>query len=152
MRKLLQFLKIFAAPNIDAGMSPELSCATNQANLLGAFITPCDDCPFSWSTNEGQIVQGVNQFAPTVEGTGWYFLTAEHSDTGCENRDSVLVVENMNAPNNIVLDAADPPCFEDQYGSLNINEVSGGTAPYAFSLNGICFKAVVNLKFTGGKL
>lgn len=128
------------APEIDAGQNQVLSCISTQAELQGTIIDNCSNCLINWNSFQGTVLNNSNSMDPTVDGLGWYFIQAENLDNGCTNFDSVQVLENDNLPQEILLNSVQPPCPGDLYGSLLIDEVIGGTAPFEFTLDGFSYQ------------
>jgi len=82
-------------PEVDAGQSIMLDCNTTSSNLAG---TASEDATYTWTTNGGSIVSGVNTLTPEINAPGTYTLTVLVESTGCEASASVVVEEDTNAP------------------------------------------------------
>lgn len=151
-----------AALQADAQAPGPLSCATTQVVLDGTNSDQGPYYEYLWSTANGHIVSGGNTLMPTVDAPGLYTLTITNLEDGCTGQDSVLVVQNINAPlaeagspqvlacgdASLTLDgsgSAQGPGITHQWSSPNGNIISGATglSPLVNSA-GIYFLAVTN--------
>ena len=119
-------------PVVSAGDDFVLPCYEEYTNLNGAVQSSTSNLEFTWTTPDGNIVQGANTLDAAVDAEGLYTLTILNLTNGCSDTDQVLVTEDL--PENLLVETLDPPCA-DQFGSLNITNIEGGTPPYVFSLN-----------------
>lgn len=122
-----------AAPNADAGPAAELSCNQPQVSLSGSSNTP-GQMNFIWTAaSGGNIVSGANTAAPVVNAPGAYLLTVTNPANGCTATDNVQVTE-------IPLPDFDPmltqPNCHIPTGAIAFGPVTGGQAPFRYSING----------------
>lgn len=90
-------------PNADAGADMELSCLATEVTLDGTGST--QGMIYSWSTTDGNIVNGGNSQTPTVDAAGTYTLVVTNPNNGCVSApSSVIVTQDANVP---VADAGD---------------------------------------------
>ncbi len=83
---------------------------------------------------------------PTISGLPAGIYTATVTDAnGCTYVDNTILNEPAPIVANIV--SSEVSCFGDQNGTILIDNVSGGTAPYVFSLDGATY---INSNFFGG--
>ena len=101
-------------PVADAGDSQELTCATTIVTLDGSGSDVGDDIIYTWTSDDGDIVEGANTLNPTVNTPGSYLLEVYNSVSGCVSYASVVVVENTTAPEGNILDAEVLTCALDQ--------------------------------------
>jgi len=127
-------------PDIDAGNDLMASCISEEATAAATIIGNCDDCAISWTAEQGTIVQGVTQLNPSIDGLGWYYMQAINNLNGCIQMDSFELRENNNIPQEIIYQADSPPCENDEFGELQIQEIVGGSSPYQYSLDGFSFQ------------
>jgi SprB repeat/CHU_C Type IX secretion signal domain len=80
----------------------------------------------------------INKNAPalTVTEPGLYRLTARDTASGCFAVDSVKVTASQNFITDIQTDFTDPRCFGDNNGEISVEDITGGTPPFRYSLNG----------------
>ncbi|MEL6837507.1 MAG: gliding motility-associated C-terminal domain-containing protein, partial [Bacteroidota bacterium] len=119
--------------SIGGGLGTDISCANEMDGAIQAAISGGIG-PFTYQWNTGddeQILDGL--------GTGDYSVTVTDLP-GCTTEASI----SLTAPNpiNIMLDGNSAGCFGTATGSLSISNISGGTAPYEFSLDNEFFQAL----------
>jgi gliding motility-associated-like protein len=93
--------------------------------------------PYQYSLNAGPF-STVNLFSGLFPGN--YFIQAEDAN-GCTYGDSVRVIQSL-PPGSSAIDVFSSHCYL-QDGSLNITSVSGGNAPYTYSLDGTTYQSSV---------
>ncbi len=121
-------------PTAKAAVSGALDCKKPTAQLLGAGSTT-SGVTYNWRTNGiGQIVDSTKINA-TTNVSGWHYLTVRRTDNGCSSTDSVLVVSTVLPITGADLTPVNPDCRNPE-GSIRINRVIGGTAPFLYSVNG----------------
>ncbi len=111
----------------------EFDCTTFSIALDASNSSVGNNFTYQWATSNGNISGNQNTLNTTVSQTGIYTLEITNTINGCTTLESITI----NA-NNDVLTSADflinqPPCFGDQ-GSVIINNIVGGTAPYLYSI------------------
>jgi gliding motility-associated-like protein len=85
-------------PNISIAAPGMLTCAVLQAPLTGALQPVLNNFSASWSTANGQILNGQNSLAATAGQPGLYTLTVENNLNGCTATASVTVNQNIVPP------------------------------------------------------
>ncbi|MCB0587428.1 MAG: gliding motility-associated C-terminal domain-containing protein, partial [Phaeodactylibacter sp.] len=88
----------YAYPQAEAGPEEVLTCEVTAVQLAGWVVSSSDSLVYSWSSEEGHIVEGGDGLTPLADAPGWYFLSVFDPSTGCESIDSVLVREDIEAP------------------------------------------------------
>ena len=122
-------------PIANAGDDLELDCVTPEVTLNGSSSSSGANYAFEWT------LQGATSFAATnvlvdVAEPGNYLLTVTNLTNGCTAQDMAVVSENTEVPSEVNALIDDPTCFGDSNGSIVIDEVVGGTAPYIYSFDG----------------
>ncbi|MCC6460373.1 MAG: gliding motility-associated C-terminal domain-containing protein, partial [Saprospiraceae bacterium] len=130
-----------APPAVDAGPADELHCLHPQTTLQGSSSTT-GTLLFQWSTSNGNIASGANQATPTVDAPGQYLLVVTSAANGCSASDLVTITEVP--PPAFSATPDQPDCLQPN-GAFAFGTVSGGTAPYSYSINnGQSFQASAN--------
>ncbi len=94
---------------------------------------------FSWSTNDGKIVQGNNSKNPLIEGEGYYKVKVLNTVNGCFDTDSVFVQSDVYSLDSGIINIVSPTCYGYKDGFITIDSVFGGEAPYTYSLDNYWF-------------
>lgn len=120
-------------PIVDAGPDQNIGCLTEEVQLGGANNPTGSNFDLSWS---GGNLDGVSDLNPIVQTDGIYVLTILNTQNGCAASDTAFVTAIDDIITNIMSTLETPFCFGDNNGSIRIEEVVGGQAPYSFALNG----------------
>lgn len=105
------------------------SCA-NPTATLAVDVLP--NVTYVWT---GQGISGANTAATVQVNTpGQYTVVLSNANNGCSFRDSLQLGGNTDGPKFDRINLKQPPCATDGRGSIGIELVSGGVAPYTFSL------------------
>ncbi|MFK7773241.1 MAG: gliding motility-associated C-terminal domain-containing protein [Saprospiraceae bacterium] len=88
------FVNVNLQPNAEAGEDDHLDCEITLINLDGSNSTVFGNT--TWTTNNGNIVNGFNTLTPEVNAPGVYYLTIENSS--CSSMDSLIVTQNISFP------------------------------------------------------
>ncbi|MEM6697017.1 MAG: gliding motility-associated C-terminal domain-containing protein, partial [Bacteroidota bacterium] len=128
-----------ALPMVNAGEDQNIGCLLEEARLGGTNNSTGGSFVLSWS---GAGIEGSTELNPIVSSGGTYILTILNTQNGCESSDSVLVTANDELITSLSSTITPPFCFEDLNGSIQVDSVIGGTAPYLFSLNGNGFSTL----------
>lgn len=75
-----------------------LTCTDTIIGLSGNTTLNPDDYEVTWSSVDGNIIDGINTMNPNVDATGTYVLNLLDITNGCEQMESVIVDENINVP------------------------------------------------------
>ena len=121
------------APQAQAGGGFELTCLVEDGTLSAAGSSMGAQFAYVWSG--AGIVAGANTATPKVSEPGLYTLTVRNTANGCTAVASVPVTENLSEPTGLTRSFTPPNC-KGQPGSIRFEEVLGGTAPYAYSIDG----------------
>ena len=122
------------APAVSIAPSEEIDCDTEVVELTGEAEAGLS---YSWTgPSASAIVSGGNTLTPTVGEGGEYFLSVTDPTNGCETISSTIVSENTNVITAFEAEGNDVNCFGPNTGSVEVSEVTGGTAPYVYSIDG----------------
>ena len=86
-----------AMPVVEAGEDRQLDCSNATTTLEGSGSTG-DDISYSWTTVDGNILEGGSTLSPTVSAAGTYVLRVTNNTTGCFSSDSVQVIQDEDLP------------------------------------------------------
>jgi len=123
-------------PIAEAGIADMLDCQTTSVSLNGSGSSSGPNFIYEWSTGNGNFIGGTNTISTEVDFAGSYNLEVTNTQNGCTAIDFVIVEEDENTPSGIIYTIDQPECHGDQ-GSIIIETVDGGTAPYVYSIDGI---------------
>ena len=123
-------------PIAEAGIADILDCQTTSVSLNGSGSSSGSNFIYEWSTGNGSFIGGTTGVSAEVDLAGSYNLEVTNTQNGCNATDFVIVEEDTNTPNAIIYTIDSPECHGDQ-GSIIIETVDGGTAPYVYSIDGI---------------
>ncbi|MCI4648899.1 gliding motility-associated C-terminal domain-containing protein, partial [Phaeodactylibacter sp.] len=120
------------APAAEAGNTFVLECWEDTANLDGSNSQQGPNITYQWTTVGGGFTSGATTTAPVINAPGLYTLLVINTENGCSAQDQVLVTQPVPEAS---FDLIQPPCFGDP-GTIRFPEVTGGTPPYEFSIDG----------------
>ena len=118
-------------PDVSAGPDVFLTCSETITALSGISQTP--GVLYQWSTADGHIVFGANTTMPAVDHPGTYLLTVTNPSNGCTASDEALALSQVLEGFEVWKQNAD--CATG-LGRISFGEVSGGTPPFLFSVDG----------------
>ncbi len=121
-------------PDLLTDSVASLSCTDSPARLFVA-INPPASYTLQWSADSsGHILSGNGSPQIRVDKTGFYTLLATNQVTGCSASATIRVGE-PDIPSAVDLAVRHVTCFGKNDGILNVGAVSGGTAPYMYSID-----------------
>ena len=126
------------SPTADAGMDVEIDCENTEVNI-GGMSTGGLGISYSWSGD----VENPNARTTMTSQPGIYVITVRNTATGCSDSDEVEVTVSNDFP---LLDPShtDVSCPDLADGTIEVGNISGGQAPYMFSLNGSPFTGQIS--------
>ncbi|MEO6037747.1 MAG: hypothetical protein ABIQ93_04980, partial [Saprospiraceae bacterium] len=99
-----------AAPVIDAGLSPTLTCTAPSLSLQGD-VSSNGSFTYLWSAqNGGNIVSGNTSLSPVINAAGTYILTVTNTQNGCTSTASVPALVNQTLPLSTIQQPATLTC------------------------------------------
>lgn len=124
----------FATPMANAAVPEFLDCNTPEINIFGSGSSVGPNFTYLWTTVGGNIVSGDNTLSPVVDAPGDYTLLVTNVNNGCTNTTTVAVQNDPEVPTGFDLSVQDIRCFGESTGIIVVNNVVGGTPPFAFTL------------------
>ncbi|MCA0238579.1 MAG: gliding motility-associated C-terminal domain-containing protein [Bacteroidetes bacterium] len=118
-------------PGAAVAPAPPLHCNRTQISLAGSSNVA--NAAFSWNTVDGVIASGSGSAAPVVVAPGTYRVTVTNPLNGCTAIAQTTVSE-VQAPDFLPV-VFQPDCHLPT-GAIDFGPVTGGLAPYRFSLDG----------------
>jgi gliding motility-associated-like protein len=133
------------APQAVAAAPVGLTCEILSVTLDGAGTSTGNNFTYQWTTQDGNIVSGVNSLAPSVNQPGTYQLLVTNTTNGCTQTAQAIVSQNIQPPTaeagtsdqltctvqTVTLDGAGSSSglgFSYQWSTINGNIVSGATS------------------------
>ncbi|MEQ8703528.1 MAG: gliding motility-associated C-terminal domain-containing protein [Phaeodactylibacter sp.] len=123
--------EILPLPEVVTGGPLSLDCETEEV-VLGGPAMP--GLSYSWSALDGGVLSDPDRSNPATAVGGNYALEVTDNNTGCTNSATVEVTDNR-VDLVLVLSATAPGCLADGKGEIRVDSVTGGQAPYLFSVN-----------------
>ncbi|MCC6461950.1 MAG: gliding motility-associated C-terminal domain-containing protein [Saprospiraceae bacterium] len=121
-------------PALIADSVAHLTCTGSPARLLFELDPPAN-YTFAWTADSlGHIVSGETTEILRVDKTGNYTLVATNTVTGCSSSGTIRVGE-PDIPSAADITIQHISCYGKEDGILRIGAVTGGTAPYMYSLD-----------------
>lgn len=121
------------APVITAGVDGDFPCNADSYTLEGDIQNPFGAFDIEWTTQDGNILSGENSLWPQVGVAGTYWLQVVNTQNGCAAADTVTLAEQ--GIEEVMVERIQPLCPGDQ-GEIWVRTVTGGLAPYSYSLDG----------------
>ncbi len=134
--KTIYVVENFEIPHIDAGDTKALHCEQHHLQLDGQNLSLGNNFTHSWTTVDGNILDGKNTLTPRVDETGTYKLITTNTQNGCQNSDSVKVIKSTDVFDNATFDITLPSCHGKSDGKIAVNQVLDGMPPYTYSFDG----------------
>ncbi len=123
------------SPVADAGIDRTLTCNTTTLSIGGAGTSTGTGITYMWSsTTPGVVIANPNARMIEVSQPGIYRLTVSN-DIGCTSTDEVMVSANFNTPV-AAIEISPITCYQYNDGAIRISSITGGSPPYALSLDG----------------
>lgn len=123
-----------AYPIAQAHVNGELNCITPDITIDGSASSQGADFIYQWSTSDGSFLSGTTTLYPTVDRPGIYELLVTNTSNHCTANASVEVTLNEAEPSTADIKIKHP-CYGEESGVIEVLDVIGGTAPYAYALN-----------------
>jgi gliding motility-associated-like protein len=115
-----------------------IDCVTSSGTLDGTGSSEGNNYTYQWSNPTGELA-GQTNLLLDVNAPDTYTLQVTNTETGCVNEAFEVVGENLSdLPIPTFIDNS-PTCFGASNGSLVLDTIIGGEAPYLFSFEGQSF-------------
>jgi gliding motility-associated-like protein len=125
---------------ISIAIPDTLTCTVTQITLDGSGSSSGQFISYAWSTTNGQVISGATSNKAIIGKPGNYrFIVSSSLSTFCPDTTTITVIEQKQTASDAVLNLKDPGCKGLTDGSLQVGNITGGLAPFAFSLNGGLF-------------
>lgn len=111
----------------------DIDCFDHAATIDGSPSSGTSTLTYSLLEADGTLIDSANTPNFSVQQTGNYFLMVTDNSNGCSDDVAVVVESEEPVINNIV--STDANCLGEK-GSINVTDVSGGQAPYLYSIDG----------------
>lgn len=121
------------APTADAGLDQMLTCDETTATLGGPATSTGAGISYAWT---GGPVADATAAQTTTTTSGTYTLTVTDAAGGCTVNEDVIIDISNDRPNSVDVSTSPVDCDGGPTGRIFANNVSGGTAPYRFTLDG----------------
>ncbi len=112
----------------------DLDCDVPQVTLDGAASSAGPDIQYEWY-REGELLEAEEQPTLVVEAPGNYALVTTDQSNGCVDSAGVVVRERSIPIDGANLTVIAPSCTGLTLGSVAIDSVFGGTAPFVFGID-----------------
>ncbi|MFN4256497.1 MAG: PKD domain-containing protein [Saprospiraceae bacterium] len=119
-------------PVAEAGPGGILHCQQSSLNLQGSSPTG-NNMAFEWTTANGHFSSNPAAATPEIDAPGTYLLLVTNPANGCTDTDETLV-EEIPDPD-FAVEIEQPDCHFP-VGNIEVSAVTGGLAPFSYSLGG----------------
>ncbi len=144
-------INVNPTPKADAGLDQGLGCKVVQATLGGSATTIDPALDYNWSGRLAAVKDSKARITTVID-SGTFILTVRYPQTGCLDRDTVVISKTITEPK-INTTQTNPLCTGEKNGAI-ILKISGGKAPYIFDfkqgngdITGVYTKKTDSLQF-----
>ncbi len=92
-------------PSVDVDEPGEIGCDVTSLEIDGSGSEQGDHITYSWTTEDGNIIEGADEAIVSVDQGGSYTLTVMNSISGCSLSETVVVEQDTEVPTVDVEDA-----------------------------------------------
>ena len=126
------------SPAVMAMAEGKIDCSLQPVTISGAGSDIGLVYLYEWQslTDTGYIIGPATLRDVQVDVPGIYELTVLDRINGCENTDTAWVQYDENVLRSVDVNVKQPACDGSLDGSITIDSIQGGTAPFEFSING----------------
>ena len=123
-----------------------LRCDHTMSRLSAELNLKADSVLFQWSTPDGRIINQNDIKEILADGAGTYILKIENIRNGCISSYNYQLKEAKSTVQGVDLEVIDPSCDVANDGTIRIHDLIGGEAPFSYSLDGINYSRITDLK------
>ena len=99
------------APNADAGMDAELTCAVTNLSIGSTNSSMGNNFSYRWTSINGFLeTNEINALQPQIDSMGTYILTVTNNQNNCQASDTVSITSNRDRPTIVVTPPANLSC------------------------------------------
>lgn len=131
------------APRVMISFTDRLNCEDTISTIdaTGSSVGP--QFSYFWRTlgATGAVIDGANEFLPTIAGRGMYALEVTDSINGCSTINSFFIETDLDSFQGVFFDLVDESCPGENNGSIQIDSLIEGEFPIELSLDGVIFSS-----------
>ncbi|HKK88667.1 MAG TPA: gliding motility-associated C-terminal domain-containing protein, partial [Saprospiraceae bacterium] len=121
-------------PLVDAGEDEQFTCGVTTIELNASVTGTTGSTSVVWYL-DGVVIPGATSLSLTAMLPGTYRVEVEDNATGCLGQDVVQLTEDIGTIGSADVETMRPSCPGERDGSIIVANVTGGTAPYQYSIN-----------------
>jgi gliding motility-associated-like protein len=125
----------FVAPVVTLREPLVLNCSRSFTTIDGSGSTQGPRFVREWQSPGNSAEPTADDYQVRGDEPGFYYLTVTDLDNGCATTDSVELILEAVQIDGVEIEVDQPACLEDRDGSLEIFNISGGTAPFRYRLD-----------------
>jgi len=122
-----------ALPVADAGMNDELNCFQSMINLDGTNSLQGAEVEYSWTTLDGNILNGDSTLTPLIDMPGLYELVVFDGESGCSNSSTVTITQDGDLPTAVAGEDTTLTCLVMQITLDGIGSSTGNNFSYQWT-------------------
>lgn len=128
------------APVLSVGTPGQLDCNTTEV-AVNVNVQAPGSYTYSWTTQSGNIISGVNQPVAIVSQAALYDVVVTDNQNGCTATEDVQVLTDPSTPSGAAVQELGIRCHGETNGSFTIDSIQGGTPPFLYSFDNKPFSA-----------
>lgn len=129
-------LRVAEGPIFNLGADLQLTCAKPFATLSSPDSSNTQ-LRFTWTELSGQVnIANPSGAKIQVNSAGTYVLNVRNIQNNCAGADTVLIKTAATFITALNAEITPPRCFGEQNAAILVKNVSGGKAPFIYTLNG----------------
>ncbi len=117
-------------PVIDFVSNQEIDCNNSSIVLDATGSVPFGILSFEWTTNDGEIILGVDTPNPELGQAGTYSLIVTNNENGCTASETIEIVENLGVPEVVINPPQTLSCVTT---TIEIDASSSPTGNFTYS-------------------
>ncbi|MEL6986847.1 MAG: gliding motility-associated C-terminal domain-containing protein, partial [Bacteroidota bacterium] len=135
-RDSIQIFQSNEIPTIELEQEIRGDCGQVNTTLEANIST--SNARINWTTNDGRILSDPTLPIIDVEGEGTYVIQVINPENNCSNIDSITfrTIPTLNIAS---IEIEDDDCSNEASGSITINPIDDGNAPFTFIINEIAY-------------